>query len=137
MVIQFKNKQLEIQLEAKASHLGDRSASQVASLDLERYYYLIANESPIDLTRHEFQALCRLVQAGPYLFGVNMVKRLPLLLDDIAHNLTSFDNVDTEQLCSKLKQASLLQLFATLDRVERSIKQSPLNQLKGKKSNGL
>jgi hypothetical protein len=129
MTIQFKNRDLEVQLEAKAAKMPGKSASLVAANDLERYSWLVANEPPIDLTWPEFHAFCSTVKSMPHLLNTSQIKRLPLLVEDAMRSTTMtatgqyskehlWHGMTVDELCRKLQAASALQLFALLDRTE-------------------
>lgn len=129
MTIQFKSKDLETQLEAKAANMPGKSASLVAATDLERYSWLVANEPPIELTWPEFHAFCSTVKSMPHLLSTAQVKRLPLLIEDAMRSTTMaatgqyskehlWHGLKVDELCRKLREASPLQLFALLDRTE-------------------
>lgn len=129
MTIQFKDKQIEEQLEAKAANMPNKSASQIAATDLERYYWLIANEPALEITWAEFHAFCSTVKAMPHLLRTAQIKRLPLLVEDAMRSTTMGDTgqyskerlwpgMSVDELCAKLRSASPTQLFALLDRCE-------------------
>jgi hypothetical protein len=129
MTIQFKDKELEAQLEAKAANMPSKSASQIATLDLERYTWLVANEPPIKLTWPEFHGFCSTVKALPHLMNTSQIRRLPLLVEDAMRSTTMsatgqyskehlWHGMKVDELCKKLQAATPLQLFALLDRVE-------------------
>ncbi|MFN8554590.1 MAG: hypothetical protein U0103_24230 [Candidatus Obscuribacterales bacterium] len=129
MTIQFKDKQIEEQLEAKAATMPGKSASLVAALDLERYYWLIANEPALDLTWAEFHAFCSTIKAMPHLMRTAQIQRLPILIEDAMRSTTMsatgqyskehlWHGMKVDSLCRKLQTATPLQLFALLDRCE-------------------
>jgi len=129
MTVQFKDKDLEEQLEAKASNMPGRSASQIAAIDLDRYFWLVANEPALDLTWAEFHAFCSTVKAMPHLMRTSQIKRLPLLVEDAMRSTTMtatgqyskehlWHGMKVDDLCAKLQAGTPLQLFALLDRCE-------------------
>lgn len=129
MTIQFKDKIIEEQLEEKAKTMQGKSASLVAAMDLERYFWLVANEEPLDLTWAEFYAFCSTVKAMPHLMRTAQIKRLPLLAEDAMRSTTLsatgqytkehlWHGMKVDSLCDKLRAASPLQLFALLDRCD-------------------
>lgn len=129
MTIQFKDKNLEEQLESKAAKMSGMSASLIAATDLERYAWLVANEPPIELTWAEFHAFCSTIKALPHLSNVSQIKRLPILVEDAMRSTTMsatgqyskehlWHGMKVDELCNKLRAATPLQLFALLDRTE-------------------
>lgn len=145
MTIQFKDRDLEVQLESKAKGMPGKSVSQIASLDLERYNWLVANEEQIQLTWPEFHAFCQTVKGKPHLLQTSQIKRLAILVEDSMRSCTMtesgqytkenlWEGMSVDELCKKLHQATPLQLFALLDRTERMtdemLKKALLNQRK-------
>lgn len=128
MTIQFKDKSLEAILEAKAEKIG-KSASQVASQNLERYHWLLANEY-ISLTWQEFHALTQTVKSMPHLLQTSQVRRFALLVEDAMRSTTMsntgqyskenlWPGMTVDELCKKLHDASPAQIFSLLDRIEQ------------------
>ncbi len=128
MTIQFKDKELEARLQAKAYE--SLSPSQAACRDLWRYEWLLESQEPIVLTRPEYYALASSVKVMPHLLQPSNIRRLALLIDDAMkssrHNKTGqptkevlWKGFNVDVLCEKLSAASPIQLFALLERLEK------------------
>jgi len=117
-VISFKDKSLEQILALRKT--DDMSPSQIARRDLDRYYWLLTQAEPVDLSFIELGLIADVLESRP-ISATWQIKQLPTtaLNDMVFHQTHTEWGVQSEEIMRKLKAFSPLQLTAVVDQAEQ------------------
>jgi hypothetical protein len=118
VVISFKDKALEQILASRKSEV--LSPSQIARRDLDRYYWLLTQSEPINLSFLELGVIADTLEQHPISASWQIKQLSGTLLNAIVFNRVDENwGVPEETIMQKVRGFSPLQLAAVVDQAEQ------------------